>query len=127
MLHDIAKRKFITAGMTAWALMLPLALTSTAGWIRRLGGERWQRLHRLLSFRGAAGGIPFVWLVKGRLRGPGTCSAIPGALVLFRVSIWLIARVRKRAAVAGKPDYRGLVKSNDRRPRETTTRAIEAD
>src|SRR5215831_15781576 len=42
MLHDIARRKFITAGMTAWCLMLPLALTSTKGWIRRLGGKRWQ-------------------------------------------------------------------------------------
>ena len=48
MLHDIAKRKFITAGMTAWACMLPLAITSTTGWIRRLGGKRWQKLHRLI-------------------------------------------------------------------------------
>src|SRR5262245_26485858 len=51
MLHDIAKRRFITAGLTAWTLMLPLALTSTAGWIRRLGGKRWQKLHRLIYFR----------------------------------------------------------------------------
>src|ERR1700732_4725567 len=64
MLHDIAKRKFITAGMTAWTLMLPLAVTSTAGWIRRLGGKRWQMLHRLIYVSAAAGIIHFVWLVK---------------------------------------------------------------
>jgi len=46
MLHDIAKRKFITAGMTAFAFMVPLAITSTSGWIRRMGGKRWQKLHR---------------------------------------------------------------------------------
>jgi sulfoxide reductase heme-binding subunit YedZ len=127
MLHDIAKRKFITAGMTAWALMLPLALTSTAGWIRRLGGKRWQQLHRLIYFSAAAGVIHFVWLVKADLRRPATYAAILVVLLLFRVSTWLMARVRTRAPVVGKPADPGLVKSNDRRPQETATRAIEAD
>jgi sulfoxide reductase heme-binding subunit YedZ len=127
MLHDIVKRKFITAGMTAWALMLPLALTSTAGWIRRLGGKRWQRLHQLVYFSAAAGVIHFVWLVKADLRRPATYAAILVSLLLFRVSVWLVARVRTRAAAAGKSVDRGLVKSNDRRPQEPATRAIEAD
>ena len=70
MLHDIAKRRFITAGMTAWFLMLPLALTSTTGWIRRLGGKRWQKLHRLIYFSAAAGVVHFIWLVKADLRRP---------------------------------------------------------
>jgi sulfoxide reductase heme-binding subunit YedZ len=97
MLHDIAKRRFITAGMTAWTLMLPLALTSTAGWIRRLGGKRWQRLHRLIYFSAAAGVIHFVWLVKADLRRPATYGAILAALLLFRLATWLMTRVRTTA------------------------------
>ncbi len=80
MLHDIAKRRFITAGMTAWSLMLPLALTSTTGWIRRLGGKRWQKLHRLIYFSAAAGVVHFIWLVKADLRRPLTYGAILAVL-----------------------------------------------
>jgi len=99
MLHDIAKRRFITAGMTAWTLMLPLALTSTSGWIRRLGGKRWQRLHRLIYFSAAAGVIHFIWLVKADLRRPLTYGAILAALLLFRISAWTIAKLRSRTSV----------------------------
>jgi sulfoxide reductase heme-binding subunit YedZ len=100
MLHDIAKRRFITAGMTAWSLMLPLALTSTAGWIRRLGGKRWQKLHRLIYFSAAAGVIHFIWLVKADLRRPLTYGAILAALLGFRLVTWGIARARARARTA---------------------------
>jgi sulfoxide reductase heme-binding subunit YedZ len=100
MLHDIAKRRFITAGMTAWALMLPLALTSTAGWIRRLGGKRWQKLHRLIYFSAAAGVIHFIWLVKADLRRPFTYGVILTCLLLFRLVNWGIAKARARAHTA---------------------------
>lgn len=100
MLHDIAKRRFITAGMTAWTLMLPLALTSTSGWIRRLGGKRWQRLHRLIYFSAAAGVIHFIWLVKADLRAPLTYGAILAALLLFRIAAWMIGKLRARTSVA---------------------------
>jgi sulfoxide reductase heme-binding subunit YedZ len=100
MLHDIAKRRFITAGMTAFALMLPLALTSTSGWIRRLGGKRWQKLHRLIYFSAAAGVIHFLWLVKADRRRPLAYGAVLAALLLFRVANMLIARVRTRHRVA---------------------------
>jgi sulfoxide reductase heme-binding subunit YedZ len=103
MLHDIAKRRFITAGMTAFALMLPLALTSTAGWIRRLGGKRWQKLHRLIYFSAAAGVVHFIWLVKADLRRPLTYGAILAALLLCRGVAWLVAKrkkLRARQAVA---------------------------
>ncbi|HET7872761.1 MAG TPA: protein-methionine-sulfoxide reductase heme-binding subunit MsrQ [Terriglobales bacterium] len=101
MLHDIYKRRFITAGMTAFALMLPLALTSTTGWIRRLGGKRWQKLHRLIYFSAAAGVVHFIWLVKADLRKPLTYGAILGVLLLYRVVVWLWGRVfRARQAVA---------------------------
>lgn len=97
MLHDIAKRRFITAGMTAFSLMLPLALTSTAGWIRRLGGKRWQKLHRLIYFSAAAGVIHFIWLVKADLRRPLTYGAILAGLLAFRLVTWGMARIKARA------------------------------
>jgi sulfoxide reductase heme-binding subunit YedZ len=98
MLHDIAKRRFITAGMTAWALMLPLALTSTKGWIRRLGGKRWQKLHRLIYFSAAAGVVHFIWLVKADLRRPLTYGSVLVLLLAFRVITWIRTRLNSRSA-----------------------------
>ncbi len=100
MLHDIAKRRFITAGMTAFTLMLPLALTSTAGWIRRLGGKRWQTLHRLIYFSAAAGVIHFIWLVKADLRRPLTYGAVLSLLLAWRAAAWLVAKKKTHAQPA---------------------------
>jgi methionine sulfoxide reductase heme-binding subunit len=100
MLHDIAKRRFITAGMTAWSLMLPLALTSTAGWIRRLGGKRWQQLHRLIYFSAAAGVVHFVWLVKADLRRPLTYGFVLSCLLAYRAASWLALRARARSTAS---------------------------
>ncbi len=97
MLHDIAKRKFITAGMTAWACMLPLAITSTTGWIRRLGGKRWQKLHRLIYLSAAAGVIHFIWLVKADLRRPLTYGAVLALLLAYRSTTWLLGRAKSKA------------------------------
>jgi sulfoxide reductase heme-binding subunit YedZ len=97
MLHDIAKRRFITAGVTAWAAMLPLAFTSTAGWIRRLGGKRWQALHRLIYLSAAAGVIHFIWLVKADLRQPLIYGTILLLLLALRVLDWAISRTRTLA------------------------------
>jgi sulfoxide reductase heme-binding subunit YedZ len=102
MLHDIAKRRFITAGMTAWALMVPLALTSTAGWIRRLGGQRWQALHRLIYFSAAAGVIHFIWLVKADLRRPLTYGTILLSLLAVRAAFWAAGKWRARQALAAR-------------------------
>ncbi|HKD82823.1 MAG TPA: protein-methionine-sulfoxide reductase heme-binding subunit MsrQ [Candidatus Angelobacter sp.] len=98
MLHDIAKRRFITAGMTAFVLMLPLALTSTTGWIRRLGGKRWQKLHRLIYFSAAAGVVHFIWLVKADLRRPLTYGAVLLLLIVYRVFLWIRGRLNSRPA-----------------------------
>lgn len=103
MLHDIAKRRFITAGMTAWTLMLPLALTSTTGWIRRLGGKRWQRLHRLIYFSAAGGVVHFIWLVKADLRRPLTYGAVLAILLAYRLIAWLMTRLRTRRAAVRQP------------------------
>jgi len=106
MLHDIAKRRFITAGMTAWFLMLPLALTSTTGWIRRIGGKRWQRLHRLIYFSAAAGVVHFIWLVKADLRRPLTYGTVLAILLAYRLIAWLVGRVRARRTLASQQTAR---------------------
>lgn len=94
MLHDIVKRRFITAGMTSFVLMLPLALTSTAGWIRRMGGKRWQMLHRLIYFSAAAGVIHFVWLVKADKREPFMYGVVLLVLLAYRLAAWSITKVK---------------------------------
>jgi sulfoxide reductase heme-binding subunit YedZ len=99
MVHDILKRRFITAGLTAWLLMLPLAFTSTKGWIRRLSGKRWQMLHRLIYLSAAAGVIHFIWLVKADLRRPLTYGAILAGLLAFRVLAWVISKSASQRAV----------------------------
>jgi len=88
MLHDIAKRRFITAGMTAFTLMIPLALTSTKWAIRKLGGARWQSLHRLIYFSATAGVIHYIWLVKADLRKPLEFAAVLGTLMAYRLVAW---------------------------------------
>ena len=91
MLHDIAKRRFITAGMTAFTLMIPLALTSTKWAIRKLG-KRWQMLHRLIYFSASAGVIHYIWLVKADLKKPLEYAAVLGVLLVYRVVAWLVGR-----------------------------------
>jgi methionine sulfoxide reductase heme-binding subunit len=82
---DIAKRKYITVGFAAFLLLIPLAITSTARWIRRLGGKRWQMLHRLIYFSAALGVIHYYWLVKSAVFTPLTYGAIVAVLLLWRL------------------------------------------
>jgi methionine sulfoxide reductase heme-binding subunit len=97
---DIAKRPFITAGMVAFALMVPLAITSTTGWIRRLG-KRWQTLHRLIYVSGIAGCLHFIWKGKVVIGEPIYYAAILAALLGFRL-LWRLrpAGVRRQPAQA---------------------------
>ena len=94
---DIYKRTFITIGFSAFVAMWPLALTSTAGMIRRLGGRRWQRLHRLIYFSAAAVPIHYMLSVKADIRYPVTYGLIVAILLGLRL-YW--ARVRRRPAPA---------------------------
>jgi sulfoxide reductase heme-binding subunit YedZ len=106
MLADIAKRKFITVGFTGLVLMVPLAITSTTGWIRRLGGMRWQALHRLIYFSAIAGVIHYIWLVKADIREPVKDGIVLGILLAIRAAFWLVATLKKRprlAPVAARP------------------------
>lgn len=97
MLKDVSKRPFITVGFTGFVLLIPLALTSTAGWIRRLGGKRWQLLHRAIYFSAVAGVIHFYWLVKSDVRKPLEYAFLVGILLAWRLWNWLSGR-RKAAA-----------------------------
>ena len=90
-IEDIAERPYITVGMTALVLLAPLALTSTKGWIRRLG-RNWSRLHTLVYVSTALGVIHFYWLVKADVRLPLLLSAIFAALMAARVPAWVRGR-----------------------------------
>ena len=95
MLKDVAQRPFITAGFTGFVLLIPLAITSTTGWIRRLGGKRWQMLHRLIYVAATAGVIHYYWLVKSDVTMPVRLGAILAFLLICRLAFWLHARQTK--------------------------------
>ena len=102
MFKDIVKRPFITVGFSAFVLMIPLALTSTAGSIRRLGGKNWQRLHRLIYLTAFLGVIHYFWLVKADKRKPLEYGVVLSILLLYRVGAWVRQR-RNRVTSSGVP------------------------
>jgi sulfoxide reductase heme-binding subunit YedZ len=96
MADDIAKHPWVLVGFGSFVLLVPLAVTSTAGWVRRLGGKRWQQLHRLVYVTAVGGVLHYLWLVKKDVTAPlwyGTALAV---LLVLRVGPWL-ARRRTRA------------------------------
>jgi methionine sulfoxide reductase heme-binding subunit len=92
MWKDVAKRPYITVGFTAFVLLIPLAITSTTGWIRRLGGKRWQMLHRSIYVAAVCGVIHYYWLVKSDVRKPLFYGALVAILLLWRLGDWLFKR-----------------------------------
>jgi len=90
--EDIAERPFILVGFSAWLLLLPLAVTSTTGWIRRLG-KRWRTLHRVVYVVAALGTLHFYWKVKADTSEPLLFIGILAVLLLLRVP-----NVRRRAS-----------------------------
>jgi sulfoxide reductase heme-binding subunit YedZ len=100
MWKDVVKRPFVTVGFLGFVLLIPLALTSTKGWIRRLGGKRWRALHRLIYFSALSGVIHYYWLVKSDHRLPLLYGAILAILLLYRLTISLF---KPRPAVAVSP------------------------
>jgi sulfoxide reductase heme-binding subunit YedZ len=85
MLDDVAQRPFITMGFIAFVLMIPLALTSTSGMVRRLGGKRWQWLHRLVYLSAIAGGVHFYWKVKSDITVPVRFAVVIAILLGYRL------------------------------------------
>ena len=96
MLADIAKRKFITVGFTGFVLLIPLALTSTSGWIRRLGGKRWQALHRLIYAAAICGVIHYLWLVKADIRKPLQYGTVLAVLLGYRLVSWALPKLKSQ-------------------------------
>lgn len=94
--EEIAKRPYITVGFAAWLLLLPLAITSTTGWIRRLG-RNWSRLHKLVYMVGVLAVLHFWWLVKADVREPALYAGILVALLGWRA--WKAWTTRRRAAL----------------------------
>jgi sulfoxide reductase heme-binding subunit YedZ len=98
--EDIYKRPFITIGFAAWLTMLPLAITSTAGWIRRLGGKRWNRLHRLVYLTGILGPLHYWWLVKADISRPIAYALVVASLFGARV---FLNRAKRQAPRQSMP------------------------
>jgi methionine sulfoxide reductase heme-binding subunit len=96
--EDIYKRPYITVGFTAFSAMIPLAVTSTTGWIRRMGGRNWQRLHRLIYLTAVAGVIHYWWLVKADISRPAIYATLVALLLGYRVVLTL-KKSRGRLAV----------------------------
>ena len=82
---DVLKRRYITVGFTGFVLMIPLALTSTAGMIRRLGGQRWAILHRAIYLTAIAGVVHYLWLVKSDIHIPLEYAAVMAILLGWRI------------------------------------------
>jgi sulfoxide reductase heme-binding subunit YedZ len=86
-LRDIPRRPFITMGVLAFVVLVPLAATSTAGMIRRLGGRNWRRLHRLIYLSAIAGVVHYWWLVKADISRPRMYAVALGTLFAFRGAV----------------------------------------
>ncbi|MGH8866141.1 MAG: sulfite oxidase heme-binding subunit YedZ [Burkholderiales bacterium] len=84
-LRDIVKRPYVTVGFTAFVLLIPLALTSTNGMLRRLGGARWRRMRWLVYLIGVLGVLHFIWLVKADLRDPILYAVVLSLLLALRL------------------------------------------
>jgi len=98
--EDVMKRPYITMGFTAFMLLIPLAVTSTAGWIRRLGGKRWNLLHRLVYASAVLAVIHYWWKVKLDTTDPMIYAAIVGTLLGARLVRWL---ARRQTSAATRP------------------------
>jgi len=107
---DVYKRPFITVGFLAFTLLIPLAITSTAGWIRRLGGRRWRILHRAIYISACCGVIHYYWLVKSAVIRPLFYAALVGMLLAWRVGEWLLRR--RRTALANTVPQRAPINAS---------------
>ncbi len=92
---DLTKRRYIIVGFAAWLLLLPLAATSTKWSIRKLGGKRWQTLHRLVYLSAIGGVIHYWWIVKTGVRTPLTITLVLALLLLAR-PVWSLREARRR-------------------------------
>lgn len=113
-LEDIAERPFILSGFAAWLVLIPLALTSTRGWIRRLG-KRWTTLHKLVYLSAVLGLLHFYWKVKADTREPLVFALIVLGLFILRVPMVRKFVEEKRRAWQRRRREREAVPAAERR------------
>ncbi|HKP49514.1 MAG TPA: protein-methionine-sulfoxide reductase heme-binding subunit MsrQ [Gemmatimonadales bacterium] len=94
---DIVKHPWVLLGFTGFLCLLPLAITSTNGWIRRLGGKNWNQLHRLVYVAAIAGVLHYLWLVKKDIHYPLIYASVLTVLLLSRIW-WAVDKARSRRA-----------------------------
>jgi len=94
---DIKEHPWVLVGFTAFMFLIPLALTSTTGWIRRIGGKRWRRLHMLIYPIAILGVLHFYWLIKIDATEPYKYAAILAVLLGSRLLIWKRASLTNRS------------------------------
>lgn len=99
MVADISKRRFIMAGLAAFLMLLPLAVTSTSWWIRKMGGKQWSRLHMLVYVAAVSGLVHYWWGVKPGVWRPLDITLIIGGILLARPLIAVWRRREKPVAV----------------------------
>jgi len=104
---DITKRPFITVGFFAFVLMVPLAVTSTAWSIRKLGGKRWNLLHKLIYASAVLAIIHFWWKVKADHLEPATYGSVLLVLLLARVVLWIRSRAKRPPTARPEPALAG--------------------
>jgi sulfoxide reductase heme-binding subunit YedZ len=107
--EDVAKRPYVTVGFTSLLLLVPLAITSTKGWVKRLGGRRWNRLHQLVYVAAAGGVLHYLWLVKADTRRPIVFGLI--LVTLLAVRLWRPRKRRKPSEAAGPGPTASLAES----------------
>jgi sulfoxide reductase heme-binding subunit YedZ len=95
MLDDVVKRPWITVGLAALLLLVPLAATSTTAMIKRLGGVTWRRLHRLVYLAAALGALHYIWLAKKVLIEPYVYAGVLAVLLGIRGGAWARQGVKR--------------------------------
>lgn len=98
--RDVMKHPWVWVGFVSFLLLIPLAITSTNGWVRRLGGKRWQRLHRLVYVAAVGGVLHFLWLVKKDVQTPIYFAVV--LALLFAARLW-VGRKKRVAAPRAAP------------------------
>lgn len=119
MAADVVKRPYITVGVLALTLLVPLAATSTTGMVKRLGARNWRRLHRLVYAAGVLAVLHYLWLAKKAIADPFLYAGVLGILVGVRLVVWARrGAMRRRAPIAasGSLAVPLALKAGDRRP-----------
>jgi sulfoxide reductase heme-binding subunit YedZ len=106
---DVAKHPWVLVGFASFLMLIPLAITSTNGWVRRLGGKRWQRLHRLIYPAAVGGVLHYLWLVKKDVSTPLSFGAVLVALLVARLWVAQGARRRPVRALSHRAERASLV------------------